>query len=323
MPLPTVVVSEHLDAAPAAWLDAHAQVIRADIKEPAKLDAALATADGLVVRTYTKVNDALLAKAPRLRVVGRGGVGLDNIDVPACRRRGVEVVFTPDANTQAVVEYVLGLMLDEVRPRTALTSPATPEQFLAIRNDNLGRQLDQMTLGILGFGRIGTRLGRVARALGMRLLVHDILPESTCRASVEYDFEFVDAATLYRQSDILSIHVDGRPENRGLISRDVMALLKPSCIFINAARGMLVDAQALVDWIKLNASHGGRLILDVHDPEPPGSDYPLYRLSLEGVGIRLLPHLAARTPTAQDNMSWVVRDVIAVLEGRKPQHPAP
>jgi D-3-phosphoglycerate dehydrogenase / 2-oxoglutarate reductase len=139
------------------------------------------------------------------------------------------------------------------------------------------------------------------------------------REVVEYPFEYVDKPTLYAESDVLTVHVDGRPGNRRLIDAAALAQLKPTCLFINAARGMIVDAGALAAWARAVAQRGGRAVLDVHDPEPPGSDYPLFDLP----NVRLLPHLASRTDTALRNMSWVVRDVAAVLEGHAPQYPAP
>ena len=128
----------------------------------------------------------------------------------------------------------------------------------------------------------------------------------------------MDKPLLYRGSDILTIHVDGRPANRHLIDKKALGQLKPSCLLINAARGMLIDNAALVAWSRAVAGQGGRAILDVHEPEPMPADYPLYGLS----NVRLLPHLASRTGRALENMSWVVRDVAAVLEGKAPQYPA-
>lgn len=316
---PTVIVTETLDDIPAKWLAQRVNLVWCSHEKSDELRRLLRDAQGLLVRTYTQVNDALLAESPQLKVVGRAGVGLDNIDVPACRRRGVEVVYTPDANTQAVVEYVIALMLDDVRPRLSLDRPVTPHEFHSHRKTQVGRQLDELTLGILGFGRIGKRLGRAAHALGIKVLANDVLPESTLRREVDYPFAFVDKPTLYRQSDILTVHVDGREENRAMIDEKALAQLKPDCLFINAARGMLVDAAALAAWAKQNATNGGRVILDVHEPEPPPVDYPLYGLP----NVRLLPHLASRTHRALENMSWVVRDVLAVIEGHKPQFPAP
>ncbi len=319
---PTVVIAETLDDLPAQWLAEEARVIWAKHEQAAPLGEHLRQADGLVVRTYTQVNDALLDQAPQLKVVGRAGVGLDNIDLPACRRRGVEVVYTPDANTQAVVEYVLGLMLDAYRPRFSLTRPVSPAEFHRLRKAEVGLQLDELTLGIRGFGRIGKRLGRVAHAIGMNLLVNDLLPEAELRKAVDYPFDFVDKAELYARSDVLTIHVDGRSENRGMVNADMLSQLKPGCLLINAARGMLVDAPALADWASRVEMQGGKAVLDVHEPEPPPESAQAYPV-FDHVNIRLLPHLASRTDRALMNMSWVVRDVMAVLQGRKPKFPAP
>ncbi len=317
--MPTVVITETLDAVCAEWLAARAEVVWAKEERGDALDGHLARADALVVRTYTQVNEALLAKAPKLKVVGRAGVGLDNIDVPACRRRGVQVVYTPDANTQAVVEYVLGLILDDLRPRYTLQRPVEPAMFHELRKVQVGQQLDQLTVGILGFGRIGKRLGRALRALGVNLLVNDLLPEAELRKATEFPFDYVGKPKLYAASDILTIHVDGRSANRGMIDAAALAQFKPSCMFINAARGMLVDNAALAAWAKSVADKRGRAILDVHEPEPPEPTYPLFGLP----NVRLLPHLASRTDMALENMSWVVRDVLAVLEGKRPRDPAP
>ena len=278
----------------------------------------LAQAQGLIVRSYTQVNHELLEKAPHLQVVGRAGVGLDNIDLQACQQRDVRVVYTPDANTQSVVEYVLGLALDDIRPRFTMEQPIPPASFHELRRQHVGIQLDELTLGILGFGRIGKRLGAVANRIGMKLLVHDLLSDDELRPQVEYDYDFVDMPQLLQESDVLSIHVDARASNRHLINATALAQLKPSCLLINTSRGMVVDHHALAGWAQDVADQGGRVILDVHDPEPPGEGYPLYGLS----NVRLLPHLASRTGQAMLNMSWVVRDVIDVLEGRTPAHSA-
>ncbi|MEX0775418.1 MAG: NAD(P)-dependent oxidoreductase [Phycisphaeraceae bacterium] len=319
MARPQVLITETLDEVPAGWLAQRADVTWARHEQGGDLTPHLPQAQGMIVRTYTQVNQALLDRAPLLRVVGRAGVGLDNIDVAACRRRGVEVVYTPDANTQAVVEYVLGLMLDLYRPRTRMSRAVTDSEFHALRKSQVGRQLDELTLGILGFGRIGKRLGQVAHAIGMNLLVNDLLPEAEMRKAVDYPFDYVDKARLYAESDIVTIHVDGRAANRGLIDAAALGQLKPTCVLINAARGMLVDTPALAAWARQAEEQGGKAVLDVHDPEPPLPSYELYGLP----NVHLLPHLASRTDRALENMSWVARDVMAVLEGRKPQYPAP
>ncbi|MEO1235441.1 MAG: NAD(P)-dependent oxidoreductase [Planctomycetota bacterium] len=316
---PRVLITERLDDGCAAWLAERAELVWVSHSDPRKMAEALPEAQGMVVRTYTRVDAALLTAAPKLRVVGRAGVGLDNVDLDACREAGVRVVYTPDANTQAVVEYVTGLMLKHVRPFTTLPGPpevADAETFHAMRKTEVGVQLDERTLGILGFGRIGKRLGAVAHAIGMNLLVCDLLPEAELRKAVDYPFDFVSHAELYAGSDIVSVHVDGRAENRGLIDAAAFAAMRPTAHFINAARGMLVDHEALLAWAEANPD--AHATLDVHDPEPPPEDSPLHRAER----VVLLPHLASRTDTALKNMSWVVRDVAAVLAGEEPRFPA-
>lgn len=323
MTRPIVLITETLDDTCAAYLAERAQVRRAGADEPGQdLDAHLPDAEALIVRTYTQVSAALLDRAPKLRVVGRAGVGLDNIDVAACRARDIQVVYTPDANTQAVVEYVLGLMLDWARPRTTLPADADDAAFHKLRKTEVGRQLDQLTLGIVGMGRIGRRVAQVADALGMTVLGTDVINESILRQSIQgttgpVRFDFVPHDELYAKSDIVTLHADGRPGNRQMIDAQALTLLKENALLINAARGMLIDHDALAAWA--SAHPRASAILDVHDPEPPPPGSPLY----QHPHITLLPHLASRTHEALENMSWVVRDVMAVLDGGTPQFPAP
>ncbi len=169
---PIVVVTEPMDERSMAYLAEHAEVRRIEIDD---LDEHIAVADGLVVRTYTLVTPELLERAERLKVVGRAGVALDNIDVPACRARGVEVVHTPAANTLAVVDYTVRMMIELNRRFWPMTGHLTDKEFLATRKNKFGRYLSEMTLGIIGVGRIGSRVGRAAAGLGMTVLYNDIL----------------------------------------------------------------------------------------------------------------------------------------------------
>lgn len=313
--LPTILVTEGSDPAPLDWLRQRSRVIEVPFNDPT-FGEHLSRAEGMVVRTYTRVDDALLSKAPRLRVVGRGGVGLENIDVLACRRRGVEVVYTPDANTLAVGDFIFGYMLQLLRPWCPMTEAAYPAtEFKRIRNTVRGRQLNELTLGILGMGRVGRRVGQIgAHGFGMRVIYNDLLDVHN---QLTFPADAVDKATLFRESDVLSIHVDMRPGNANLVGRDQLALMKPSSIVINTSRGEVLDAHALADSLRDKRLFGAAL--DVFHPEPPPSDFPLL-----GFGnVILTPHIAARTTTALANMSWVVRDVMAVLCGQPPKYPAP
>lgn len=318
MSKPKVILTEHLDDEAIVWLGERVQLQRVPHNDEATLWQALAETEGLVIRTYTQVNQRLLDAAPRLKVVGRAGVGLDNVDLAACEARGVKVVYTPDANTQAVVEYVWALLFDALRPRKSLTETDRPEDFHGYRKSLFGRQLDTMTLGILGMGRIGRRIAEVARAFGLRVQYNDLLSHEALGLSPSTADEAVDKATLYQTSDILTIHTDGRSGNHHLLDAAAFAQLPLHCTLVNAARGMLVDHEALCVWAKKAESHGGRAILDVHDPEPPPADAPMWNHP----NIRMLPHLASRTREALAAMSWVVKDVVRVLEEKEPRYPA-
>jgi D-3-phosphoglycerate dehydrogenase len=310
-----VLVTEDSDAAPLAWLKQNARVVEAAPDTPA-FDAALPHALGLVVRTYTRVTAALLARAPQLKVVGRGGVGLENIDVPACRARGVEVVYTPDANTLAVGDFVVGYMLQLLRPWAFFRDKAyTPAEFKRVRNEQRGVQLNELTLGVLGMGRVGRRVGHiVANGFGMRVIYHDLLD---VRPHLTFPAEAVDPPTLFREADVLTLHTDMRPGNEHLVGAPQLALMKPTAILINASRGEVLDAAALAAALRAKKLAGAAI--DVFDPEPPPADFPLLGLD----NVLLTPHMAARTYTAVENMSWVVRDVLGVIAGRPPQFPAP
>jgi phosphoglycerate dehydrogenase-like enzyme len=311
-----IIQTEHLSPHAAEWLRERCTLIACAFDDP-MFEAHLSGASGLVVRTYTQVNQTLLAKAPKLRVVGRAGVGLDNIDVSACRRRGVEVVYTPDANTQAVVEFVFAILLDTLRPRVTLSSAIPTAQWNELRERIVGeRQLNELTFGILGLGRVGKRIAQAASALGCRVIFSDIQEIETAQ---RFGAEPVDARTLFRESDVLSVHIDGRANNRRFVNAEMVGLLKSSAILVNSSRGFVVDNSAIRGFLEKNSGEGALALLDVHEPEPFGSDYPLLGLP----NVRLFPHLASRTHTAMENMSWVVRDVVAVLEGRRPEFPAP
>ncbi|NBQ15348.1 MAG: hypothetical protein EBU31_12280, partial [Proteobacteria bacterium] len=171
---PTVIQTEHLSPAAAHWLAERAELVVGAPGSPAFEEAAPRAA-GLVVRTYTQVNEALLARLPALRAVGRAGVGLDNVDQDACARRGIAVFNTPDANTQAVVEYVTCLVCDALRPRVFIDEPLDKDEWDEVRQEVVAhRQMNELRLGILGLGRIGRRVAEVARAIGFDVAYHDL-----------------------------------------------------------------------------------------------------------------------------------------------------
>ena len=306
-----IVVSEPLSARAVEILQAHGQVRRVAADQ---VESALADADALVVRTYTRVDDELLARAPRLKVVGRAGVALDNIDVPACRKRGIQVVHTPAANTLAVVDYTVRMIIELNRRFWPLGGPVSGDEFHAARGQAFGRLLADATLGIIGCGRIGSRVGRAAAALGMTVLYNDILD-----IQVDYPAEAVDKTGLYARSDIVTIHTPLTDLTRRLIDAGSLAQFKRGAQFINAARGGCVNYHDLAAAIR--DGHVSAAAIDCHDPEPPPPDYPMFQVA--GENVILTPHVAARVPAAMERMCDVVHDVVAVLNGESPQYPAP
>ncbi|MCE9618818.1 MAG: phosphoglycerate dehydrogenase [Planctomycetes bacterium] len=310
---PTVIITESLASEPAHWLAQHCQVVEGS-PESHEFKGNCARAQGLAIRTATRIDQHILSRLPELKVIARAGVGLDHIDLAACKARGVRVVHTPDANTQAVVEYVLALMLDSVRPRIFLDAPVDSKHWEALRDECTGaRQLDEMTVGILGLGRIGSRLARVLHAMGCTVIYHDLIEIDAAR---RFGARSVSVEELFADSDVLSIHVDGRESNRGFINQGRIRRMKPDATFINTSRGRVVDHAALAEFLK--AHPRAKCMLDVHDPEPFLPTSPLLGLA----NARLAPHLASRTRTAVRNMSWVVRDLVAVLRGEEPKHEA-
>ncbi len=304
---PTILVTEGLEKVPMDWLHQNANVVEVSWKESEKLRAALADADALIVRTYTKVTDELLSHAKKLKVVARAGVGLDNIDQDACKRRNLPVLSTPTANTRAVCEYVFNLIFTLGRPVVHLPTPIGDEEFHTYRKIIRGLELSGKTMAILGMGRIGRGVGKIAWAMEMKVIYNDLVDVSQ---QIDYPATSVDKPTLYKNADILTLHVNHQPNNLNhhLINAAVLAQLKPTAILVNTCRGEVVDAHALAAALKFGRLAGAAL--DVHDPEPPPRDYPLWGLN----NLILAPHLAARTQGAMDRMSWIARDVVEYLK---------
>jgi D-3-phosphoglycerate dehydrogenase len=223
-------------------------------------------------------------------------------------------VYTPDANTLAVGDYVFGAMIRLVRGWPLLEKDYEPAWFKKTRSAVRGRQLNELTLGILGLGRVGKRVGSIAaNGFGMRVIYNDLVEME----DLPFKATAVEIEELFRESDVLTIHVDMREGNANLVGAKALAMMKPGSILINASRGEVLGTSALVGALK--SGHLAGAALDVYHPEPPSA-------ALELIGmpnVLLTPHIASRTHTAVENMGWVVRDVVAVIEGRKPEFPAP
>ncbi|HTV15224.1 MAG TPA: phosphoglycerate dehydrogenase [Acidobacteriaceae bacterium] len=253
------------------------------------LPESLADADALVVRSAVQVDDALMAAAPKLRVIGRAGVGVDNIDADAATRRGIVVMNTPGANAIAVAELALGLMISLARsiPRANATMHAGQWEKKSLQ----GAELRGKKLGILGLGRIGIEVARRARSFGMELLGHD--PFVSASIARENNIQLRSAEELFAESDYLTLHVGLTPQTAGIINRTTIATMKKGVRIVNCARGELVVEQDLAEALK--SGHVGGAALDVFHEEPPKNS-PFASLD----NVLLTPHIAGSTAEAQE-----------------------
>lgn len=284
--------------------------VRTDM-DAAGLLAAIPAYDALLVRSRTRVTAGVIAAGERLRVIGRAGTGVDNIDLAAATRRGVLVVNAPTGNTVAVAEHTLGLMMALARhiPR----ADATMEAGQWAKKQLQGVELQGKTMGLLGLGRIGSAVARRARAMEMTVLAYD--PFVTEERAASLGVQLVPLETLLAQADFVSLHVPLTSQTRGMIGRQELVRMKPSARLVNTARGGLVDEAALLE--ALNAGRLAGAALDVFEQEPP-EDNPL----LGHPRVVATPHIAASTAEAQrDAALEVARQVVDVLAGRAPRHP--
>lgn len=264
------------------------QIVTADqIKNG--LPAELADADALVVRSAVQVDSKLLESAPKLRVIGRAGVGVDNIDTDASTRGGIVVMNTPGANAIAVAELTLGLMVSMARSITRANS--TMHEGKWEKKTLQGRELRGKTLGIVGLGRIGLEVARRARAFGMELIGYD--PFIAPVIARENDVTLVPIDEIFRRSDYLTLHVGLTPQTEGLINATSLAIMKKGVRIINCARGELIVEQALADALK--SGHVAGAALDVFHQEPL-KDSPFFSLD----NVILSPHIAGSTDEAQE-----------------------
>ncbi len=282
-------------------------------RDPLALAARLQGAVALVVRNQTQVTAPLLALAPHLRVVGRLGAGLDNIDLEACARIGVQVVYAPAAAAVAVAEMTLALALALAKDLPAAVRLGRAGTWA--RGAYRGFELAGKTWGILGFGAIGREVARRARALGMRVVAHH--PR---KGPDHPDWRDLGVTPLSRQevialADVLSLHLPLTAEARHTIGRLELGCMKPTALLINTGRGGTLDEEALADALEKGRLAGAAL--DVREVEPPPAGDRLQTLE----NVILTPHLAGLTQEAQQRVcTGVASDVLRVLRGEEPLH---
>lgn len=301
-----IVISEFMDEPAVKSLRARFEVDYRPklVDDPAALEVALAAADAWIVRNRTPVRGQLLAAATGLRVVGRLGVGLDNIDLAACSARGIEVIPASGANAESVAEYVITAALMLLRgayfSTRAVEAGTWPRQMLS-----QGREAAGKVLGVVGFGSIGRLTARKAAAIGMRALGYDAMVPAGDAAWDESGTRRCDLDGLLRESDVVSLHVPLTAETRGLLGRERLALLKRDAVLVNTARGGLVDEAALAAMLREGRLGGAAL--DVFDSEPLTAGSPL----VGAPRLLLTPHIAGVTLEANERVSAMIADRVA------------
>jgi D-3-phosphoglycerate dehydrogenase len=301
-----VLVSEPLAEAGVALLRERFHVDLGAGWSPEELLERIGAYHGLVVRSATKVTAGLLERAERLRVIGRAGTGVDNVDVAAATRRGIVVCNAPDANSISAAEHAVALLLAQARNIPQAHSALVGGRWERSRWG--GVEVTGKTLGVVGFGRIGQLVAQRALGLGMRVVAYDpFMGEARFRELGVERAQTLEA--LCGRSDFVSIHVASTPETRGFLGREAIAAMRPGARLVNAARGDVIDTEALVE--ALDAGRLGGAAVDVF-PEEPVTESPLFGRP----NVVVTPHLGASTVEAQDRAGVsVAEQVAAALSG--------
>jgi len=276
------------------------QVVDAPGLKPADLLTAIADADALVIRSATKVTKEVIAAGARLAVIGRAGIGVDNVDVPAATAKGIVVMNTPGGNTVTTAEHALALLISLARHIPQATASMKAGKWE--KNRFVGMELYNRTLGVIGLGNIGRIVAERAQGLGMKVIAHD--PFLSADAAAKMDVELVDLDTLLARADAISVHVPKTKETTGLLGKRAFARAKKGVLLVNAARGGIVDEDALLEALNEGRVAGAGLDVFVEEPAKPG--HPL--ISHERVVCT--PHLGASTEQAQVNVSIAVAEQI-------------
>lgn len=304
-----VVITQRLHEKGMELLEKQAQAVVAGTGAPRELDSFLVDADGLIIRIGSIDRQGLMA-AKNLKVVGRPGVGVDDVDVKTCTELGIPVVIVPGANTRSVAEH--GMMLMFALAKDLLRSyQETRRGNFAIRSSYKAYELKGRTLGLIGAGAIGSEFGRMAEGIGMKVLVYDpfLKKEAIEARGWGYTVELDD---LYKAADVISIHVPLTDQTRNMVGERELRLMKPSAILINCARGDIIDENALCEALKANVIHGAGT--DVLAKEPFDVNHPLMALD----NFIVTPHMAGQTQEAATGVAvGCVEGVMAVIRGEK------
>ena len=305
----SVLVTDNISGSGLQPLREDSQFELVEINDSSSTDFrnALPSADGLIVRSATKVDSDMLAEAQSLKVIGRAGVGVDNIDLDAATERGIAVLNAPAGNTVSAAELTLALMLSVVRRVPGADASVRRGEW--DRGRFKGAELRGRTLGLVGAGRVGQEVAQRCRAFGMHVVVSD--PYLTDERAKELGLDRADLGTVIESADVLSLHVPLTDDTRGMIDQKIISRMKKSAFIVNVSRGQVIDEAALA--VALNEERIAGAALDVYENEPLEDDSPLRKAP----GVVLTPHLGASTLEAQELVATEISGAVkaALLEG--------
>jgi len=272
---------------------------------PDELAAAIAAFDGLIIRSQTKVTAEILAAADKLKVIGRAGVGVDNVDVPAATRKGIVVLNSPEGNTMAATEHTWALLL--ALARKVCPAGVSMQQGKWDRKSFTGTELYGKILGVIGLGKIGGAVARRGQGFEMDVIAYD--PFVTQEAAARLGIRLGTLDEVLSTADFVTVHVPKTKDTADMLNAERLALMKPTARVINCARGGVVNEQALADAVRTGAIAGAAV--DVFSSEPPAPDNPLLTLAATGTtNLLLTPHLGASTEEAQMKVAVDVAEQI-------------
>ncbi|MCE5337026.1 MAG: hydroxyacid dehydrogenase [Desulfobacteraceae bacterium] len=308
-----VLLYEAMHSCGTELLKQHCNVTYAKSFKEEDIIPQVADVDAIIIRANGAISASIIAAAPKLKVIGRHGVGLDAIDLQAAKARGIPVVYTPTANTESVAEHFAAIAL-MLAKKARLGDVALRAGQWDARYKLIGTELFGKTLGVLGFGRIGQQTARIChQGFGMRVIYYDAInyPEAEAR----YKAKRVSKETVFSDADFISVNLPFLPQTRHFVNAELIKLMKPTAFLINMARGVIWKEDDVIAALQEKRIAG--VGADVYENEPIGGDHPFCSMDTF-VGT---PHMSAHSEEAMIKMSLVAKDVLAVLEGREPEFP--
>jgi D-3-phosphoglycerate dehydrogenase len=310
-----VLLYEKMHGAGTGLLEESCELVYATSLDEESLLGQVADIEAIVIRANGNVTRRIMEAAPRLKAIGRHGVGLENIDLRAAKERGIRVLYTPAANAQSVAEHFVGLAI-MLAKRLRSADRSLGQGHWKARFELTGTELFGKTLGVLGFGRVGQQTARICHnGFGMPVLYYDVVGFPDMEKAL--NARRTELEQLFREADFISINLPLLPQTKGLVNAALLRIMKPTAFILNMARGSVWVESDVVKALREKWIAG--VGSDVFEAEPSPADHALFTLD-NFVGT---PHMAAHTEEGLIRMSLVARDIVRVLDGQEPQYPVP